>query len=189
MQGFEVPKGAPNGANTRGTWRKGHFCAYPNLSRRCRWKSTGKVTFLWEMPLAKCKSVGQCHWQSVGNVHHDLQWFPRCHSRRSALCAYGQFSKVQSWKMAQPLGYLNFQRAFWSEHMQWFRDLRPSMWNVANWDYENWPYPTLTEVLGDDPEGPRPPFFLTSCRAQPQTEPSMRWRAHTPRSRYPWQDL
>ena len=28
-------------------------------------------------------------------------------------------------KWAQPLGDLNFQRAFWSEHEQWFLDLRP----------------------------------------------------------------
>ena len=42
-------------------------------------------------------------------------------------------------KWAKPLGYLNFQRACSSEHKQWLWDSRPSMWNVANGNYENWP--------------------------------------------------
>ena len=41
-------------------------------------------------------------------------------------------------KCAQPLGDLNFQRACWSEHKQWFWDLRPSIWNCANLNYKNW---------------------------------------------------
>ena len=35
-------------------------------------------------------------------------------------------------------GRLIFQRAFWSEHEQWFWDLRPSIWNIAHLNYENW---------------------------------------------------
>ena len=48
---------------------------------------------------------------------------------------YGQLSKVQSGEMGPAPGRLELS-AFWSEHMQW---LRSSIWNVANWNYENWP--------------------------------------------------
>ena len=40
----------------------------------------------------------------------------------------GQFSKLNLDKCAQPLGDLNFQRAFWIQHKQWFWDLRPLIW-------------------------------------------------------------
>ena len=54
--------------------------------------------------------------------------------------SYGQFQKLNLEKWDQPLGYLNFQRACRRENQQWFWDLRPSIWNCANWKYENWPY-------------------------------------------------
>ena len=37
-------------------------------------------------------------------------------------------------------GDLNLQRAFRSEHKQWFWDPGPSIWNFASWNDENWPY-------------------------------------------------
>ena len=51
--------------------------------------------------------------------------------------AYGQLSKLNLEKWAQPIGGLNLQRAFRSEIKQWLWDLRPSICNFANWKYEN----------------------------------------------------
>ena len=50
------------------------------------------------------------------------------------------FQKFNLEKWAQPLGDLNNQRALWSEYKQWFWDLRPSIWNLANRNHENWSY-------------------------------------------------
>ena len=50
------------------------------------------------------------------------------------------FQEFNLEKWAPPLGYLNSQRAFWSELKQWFCDLGPSIWIFANWNYENRPY-------------------------------------------------
>ena len=40
--------------------------------------------------------------------------------------------KLNLERWAQALGDLNFQRAFWREHKQWFWDLRPSIGKFVN---------------------------------------------------------
>ena len=42
------------------------------------------------------------------------------------------FQKFNMDKWAQPLGDLNFQRASWIEHKQWFWDLRPLIWTFSD---------------------------------------------------------
>ena len=51
--------------------------------------------------------------------------------------ATADVQKVNMDKWAQPLGDLNFQRAFRSEHKQWFWDSRPSILCFANGNCEN----------------------------------------------------
>ena len=63
------------------------------------------------------KSVGAFWWENPLDVE-----FPE-----NDFWPYGQFSKAQSGKWAQPLGDLNFQRACWSAHKQWLWDLSPSI--------------------------------------------------------------
>ena len=48
------------------------------------------------------------------------------------------FQVLDPEKWAQPLGDLNFQRVFWSEHKQWFSDSRHSIWNCAKWTHKSW---------------------------------------------------
>ena len=59
------------------------------------------------------------------------------HSERQANTASFQKFNLEKW--AQPLGDLNFQRASRSDNKQWFWDLRPSTWNLATWNCDNWP--------------------------------------------------
>ena len=54
--------------------------------------------------------------------------------------SYGRCLEVHVYLFFQTLGDVNFHRVFQSEHSQRLRDLRPSIWNVGNLSYENWPY-------------------------------------------------
>ena len=57
LQGFQAPQGAPQGENTKGTFVKGHLCAYLTIKRNLKIIDKPKKTKIIKKVMKKIKEI------------------------------------------------------------------------------------------------------------------------------------
>ena len=97
------------------------------------------------------RTIVWCHSTLRGITQYDVMWCDMSKHYVGLVSAWSrvviftakqiisqndQFSKYTSGQMSPASGRLEPSKGVWNEHVQWFRDWRPSIWTFANWNYE-----------------------------------------------------
>ena len=78
------------------------------------------------------RNFKQHYFNSIPPTSH-WTWRAACGERQLRACLPPGGARVERFA----------ERAFWSGNKQWFWDLRPSIWNCGNLNYDKWPYSRL----------------------------------------------